>query len=81
MRSLRLKSNGITSEKIKTIKVGGMTCDHCKANVENSIRPVDGVEDVTVDLSTGQVDIRGDSFDMERISKGIKRMGYKIIKG
>jgi uncharacterized membrane protein YraQ (UPF0718 family)/copper chaperone CopZ len=66
---------------IKTIKVGGMTCNHCKANVENSIKSEKGVESVNVDLITGIVEISGDSFDIERIKSGIESIGYKIIKG
>jgi copper chaperone CopZ len=55
-----------------------MTCNHCKANVENSIRSVKGVEEVSVDLTTGKVNIRGKSFDMLKIRTGIKDIGYKI---
>ena len=72
--------SGFKASDIKTIQVGGMTCNHCKANVENSIRSVEGVEDVTVDLITGQVDIKGNLIDLDKIKAGIKSIGYKIIK-
>jgi copper chaperone CopZ len=64
----------------KTIWVGGMTCNHCKANVENSIKSSPGVKDVAVDLTTGQVNISGSSFDMNDIKTGIIGIGYKVIK-
>jgi len=66
------------SESITTIYVGGMTCNHCKENVENSIKSVKGVEEVAVDLTTGKVNIKGKSFDMQKIRTGIKGIGYKI---
>jgi uncharacterized membrane protein YraQ (UPF0718 family)/copper chaperone CopZ len=66
------------SDSITTIYVGGMTCNHCKENVENSIKSVKGVEDVAVDLTTGKVNIKGKSFDMQKIRTGIKGIGYKI---
>ena len=56
-----------------------MTCNHCKENVENSIKSAKGVEEVSVDLTTGKVNIRGKSFDMAKIKTGIENLGYKII--
>ena len=41
----------------KRMKVGGMKCMHCKANVEKSLKSVDGVTDAEVDLETGIVRI------------------------
>jgi copper chaperone CopZ len=73
-------SSVFSAEKIQTLRVGGMTCNHCKANVENSIKSVPGVKDVNVDLTTGKVKITGNSFDLEKIKYGIKSIGYKIIK-
>jgi copper chaperone CopZ len=72
-------SSKFDSDSITTIYVGGMTCNHCKENVENSIKAAKGVEDVAVDLTTGKVNIRGKSFDLEKIRTGIKSIGYKII--
>lgn len=66
------------SERITTIFVGGMTCNHCKENVENSVRSVKGVKEVEADLTTGKVNIKGKSFDLEKIKTGIKSIGYKI---
>jgi uncharacterized protein len=64
---------------ITTIYVGGMTCNHCKENVENSIKSVKGVEEVAVDLTTGKVNIKGKSFDLQKIRTGIAGIGYKIL--
>jgi copper chaperone CopZ len=80
MSNIEISHSGFSSVNIKTIQVGGMTCNHCKENVENSIKSVQGVENVTVDLTTGQVDIKGKSFDLEKIRSGITSIGYKIIK-
>jgi uncharacterized membrane protein YraQ (UPF0718 family)/copper chaperone CopZ len=64
---------------ITTIYVGGMTCNHCKENVENSIKSVKGVEEVAVDLTSGKVNIKGKSFDLQKIRTGITGIGYKIL--
>lgn len=79
MSSSENKNPDFSADNLQTIYVGGMTCNHCKANVENSVRSVTGVEDVTVDLISGQVDIKGKTIDLEKIKSGIKDIGYKIV--
>ena len=82
-RRIRLQATtepGFSLENIQTLLVGGMTCNHCKENVENSVKLVSGVEEVNVDLVTGRVNITGKSFNLEKIKSGIESIGYKIIK-
>jgi uncharacterized membrane protein YraQ (UPF0718 family)/copper chaperone CopZ len=64
---------------ITTLYVGGMSCNHCRENVENSVRSADGVKGVNVDLATGRVDIEGEAPDIAKIKEGIKGIGYPII--
>ena len=80
IRSQSINPSGFAIENIKTIQVGGMTCNHCKANVENSIKSSEGVKDAAVDLISGKVIIKGTSFDLEKIKSGIESIGYRIIK-
>jgi len=80
MSTLDNVPSGFSTEYMKTIQVGGMTCNHCKANVENSIKSSEGVTNATADLVTGKVIIKGNSFDLEKIKLGIESIGYKIIK-
>ena len=80
MSSLNIIPSGFSAETIQTIQVGGMTCNHCKANVENSIKSTEGVKDVSVDLTTGKVNITGNAFDLAKIKSDIESIGYKIIK-
>jgi uncharacterized protein len=85
LQSLRIKkasASGVSAmighNSITTIYVGGMTCNHCRENVENSIKSNTGVDEVAVDLTTGKVNIKGKSFDLQRIKTGIMSIGYKI---
>jgi len=80
MGSTSVINSGFQAETIQTIHIGGMTCNHCKANVENIVKSATGVEDVTADLITGQVVIKGSSVDLAKIKEGIIGIGYKIIK-
>lgn len=85
LTTIKIKSQsiiqpGFSPDNTQILHVGGMTCNHCKANVENSVRSSEGVEEATVDLISGTVIIKGRSFDLEKIKSGIKSIGYKIIK-
>ena len=44
----------------KTFKVNGMKCVHCKANVENAIKGVVGVEMAEVNLAEKTVEVAYD---------------------
>lgn len=75
-----INQSDFSVENIQTIRVGGMTCNHCKANVENSIKSEHGVKEVDVDLITGKVNITGSALDLAKIKAGIESIGYKIVK-
>jgi copper chaperone CopZ len=60
-----------------TFSVGGMTCNHCKATVEKNISAIEGVDEVTVDLSTGNVKVGGSHIDIDRIVVRVKELGYE----
>ncbi|HKK43557.1 MAG TPA: permease [Bacteroidales bacterium] len=79
MSDINNTNEGFSAGNIKTILVGGMSCNHCKANVENSVKSAQGVEDVTVDLVTGKVNITGDTVNLDEIKAGIESIGYKIL--
>lgn len=79
IKTQAISQPGFSAENIHTLHVGGMTCNHCKANVENSVRSSEGVEEATVDLSSGTVVIKGSTFNLEKIKAGIESIGYEII--
>ena len=80
VKSRSTTKSGFSLENIQTLHVGGMTCNHCKANVENSVKSFEGVDEAIVDLLSGKVIIKGKTFDLEKIKSGIESIGYKIIK-
>ena len=57
-------------------KVDGMSCNHCKANVEKVISCVSGVESVEVDLPRGIAHVRG-SHDSDSVIKAVSEIGFK----
>ena len=62
------------------INVEGMTCNHCKQSVTDAILGVESVNNVNIDLDSGDVFISGDNIDIEKIYQSIEKIGFKIIK-
>lgn len=61
------------------VKVEGMTCNHCKKSVTDAVSDVPGVEEVNVDLATGNVTIKGSDVDLELVKKAVEGRGYKFV--
>jgi uncharacterized protein len=62
----------------KTFLVEGMTCNHCAANVKNSLSNLDGVKDVQVNLAKKNVVVDGE-YDQADIKSAIEKAGYKVV--
>lgn len=60
-----------------TYRVAGMTCDHCRAAVEDHVGTVAGVTAVAVDVATGTVLVEGDPED-RLVRDAIVRAGYAV---
>ncbi len=76
-----IKSKIIKKEETvdsKTIKIEGMTCNHCVMNVKKAISSVEGVSDVEVNLSQGEAYVKGD-FDLSKVNTAITDVGYKVV--
>lgn len=61
---------------IQKYKVEGMTCDHCKAKVENGLKELQGVSEVLADRTTGVVSVQADTDNEEDIRKAVGSLGY-----
>ena len=62
------------------INVSGMTCNHCKQSVTDAILSIQNVNDVNVDLDSGDVFISGDDIDINEVCMSVEQIGFKIIK-
>lgn len=68
-------SNHSKNNNAMTFKVEGMTCNHCKANVEKAILGVEGVTGVTIDLSSGKAEVEG-TPDPKAVIAAVESRGY-----
>jgi copper chaperone len=60
-----------------TYTVGGMSCAHCKAAVEEEVGQVPGVEFVNADVDTKLVVVRGEGLDDGALRAAIDEAGYE----
>lgn len=64
---------------MKTIKIKGMSCQHCVMAVTKALDEIEGIENVTVDLERGEA--RFDEtkpVDRETIRERISDAGYEV---
>jgi hypothetical protein len=59
------------------ILVEGMTCNHCKATVENNVSSIDGVVSVEANLADKKVSISGENIELEKVRETIEKLGYR----
>ncbi|NOQ23798.1 MAG: heavy metal-associated domain-containing protein [Bacteroidales bacterium] len=67
----------ISTMEIKTIKVEGMTCNHCKSNVETNLEKLSFVKNAKVNLNEKTVTLEGDKIAINIAKETIESLGYK----
>jgi copper chaperone len=65
---------------MNTIKIKGMTCNHCVMAVTKALNEIEGVRDVHVDLEKGEATFEeAQPVDMSIVKEGIKKAGYEVV--
>lgn len=78
-----VKNRKIAASKIEIdmaetiVKVSGMTCNHCKANVENNLSSIAGIDNIEIDLESGKVKMTGDDIDLSEVKTKVESIGYQ----
>lgn len=70
-------SHAHTAEHAWRIKVSGMSCNHCRSNVEKAIMKIEGVERTEVTLASGEAIVYG-TFDKAAVRKAIEAIGFEV---
>jgi copper ion binding protein len=65
-----------------TLKIQGMTCNHCVMRVAKALKAVAGVQDAQIDLQKAEAAIAFDEtrVDIEKLSVAVVDAGYKVVK-
>lgn len=66
--------------KKESMKVEGMTCNHCKMRVEKALKAIDGVHDTMVSLQDGCADVSYDPniVTIDSIKAAVTKIGFKV---
>lgn len=74
----RKKLNTVIGKKSVTIE--GMTCEHCKARVENAINDIDGAV-AKINLSKKEAIVSFEKhIDDEAICAAVEKAGYTVLE-
>lgn len=77
----KLSENLKEDMKMKTIKIEGMHCNHCKMSVEKVLSAIDGIESVEVDLDKKQAIVQtSKEISDETIKEAINGEGFEAIE-
>ncbi len=65
----------------KTLKIQGMTCNHCVMRVAKALKAVPGVQDAKVDLQKAEAAVTYDDAKatMDILSAAVVDAGYKVV--
>lgn len=64
---------------MRTIKIKGMSCNHCVMAVTKALDEIEGIKDVKVDLEKGEATFdETKPVDMATISEQIEKAGYEV---
>jgi copper chaperone len=64
---------------MKSIKIKGMSCQHCVMAATKALSAIDGIKDVKVDLKSGQASYdETKPVDVKVIADAVKKAGYEV---
>ncbi len=62
------------------VKIKGMSCQHCVMAVTKTLKEIDGIQDVTVNLEKGEATFtEAKPVDKELVKERIKKAGYEVV--
>lgn len=75
---LRSKKKSIANESNEeiTLVVGGISCNHCKSNVETHLKKLPYIDKVVVNVSENTVTIQGDQINLNQTKELLTTLGY-----
>jgi copper chaperone len=62
-----------------TIKVKGMSCQHCVGSVSKALEALAGISNVQIDLAKEEATFDG-KVDIETVKEAITKIGFEVIQ-
>jgi copper chaperone len=68
-------------KEMRTIKIQGMTCQHCVMSVTKALGSISGIKNLKVDLVKGEATFENtQNASAEVIHKAVEDAGYKVAE-
>ncbi len=61
-----------------TVKIKGMSCNHCVNSVKEALEGVDGITQADVNLEKGEATYGGD-VEPEVVKEAISAIGFEVV--
>jgi len=61
-----------------TVKIKGMSCQHCVNSTKEALEKIPGVSDVKVNLEKGEATYQGE-VDAKVIKEAISKIGFEVV--
>jgi len=66
---------------LATVKIKGMSCQHCVMAVTKALKEIEGLTEVVVDLDKGQATFSETKpVDITMVKDKIKKAGYEAVE-
>ena len=62
-----------------TVKIKGMSCQHCVASTTKALEGLAGVSNVQVDLDKGEARYEG-NVDSQTVKEAIEKIGFEVVE-
>jgi len=68
------------AEMVTTLKVKGMSCQHCVMAVTKALSQLDGIQNIAINLAKGEVSFQNSKgAAADRIKEAIEKAGYRVV--
>ncbi len=61
-----------------TVKIKGMSCQHCVKSTQEALEKLSGISNVKVNLDKGEASFDGD-IDLTQVKEVITKIGFEVI--
>ena len=62
---------------METLKINGMSCQHCVGAVKKALEKIPGLSQVVVNLEAGQATFTNNGADRQQLRTAISKIGFE----
>jgi copper chaperone len=66
-------------KNMDTVKIKGMSCQHCVGSVKKALESIPGISQVNVDLEAAKATFENNGVDKKEIKAAISGIGFEPV--